>query len=183
MAAAPHNLLATVSLPDSADLKTEAGLARTLGKAFPAVTAIRVKDAVESFNAIFSKIMIAVRVAGSVTLLAGALVLAGALATAQRRRVLEAVILKTLGATRWRILKAHMLEYALLAAITAVFAAALGAVAAYVAVEHVMGIPFALAWQPLVQALALSLGLVALFGGLGTLAVLRARPVPHLRSS
>lgn len=180
---APHNLLATVSLPESASLKTEAGLSRTLGKAFPAVTAIRVKDAVESFNAIFSKIMIAVRVAGSVTLLAGALVLAGALATAQRRRVLEAVILKTLGATRWRILKAHMLEYALLAAITALFAAALGALAAYVAVEHVMGIPFTLAWQPLVQALALSLGLVALFGGLGTLAVLRARPVPHLRSS
>ena len=38
--------------------------------------------------------------AGSVTLLAGALVLAGALATAQRRRIKQAVILKTLGATR-----------------------------------------------------------------------------------
>ena len=43
--------------------------------------------------------MMAVRAAGSVTLLAGALVLAGALATAQRRRIQQAVILKTLGAT------------------------------------------------------------------------------------
>ena len=54
----------------------------------------------------------AVRAAGSVTLLAGALVLAGALATAQRRRIQEAVILKTLGATRRRILLSHFLEYA-----------------------------------------------------------------------
>ena len=41
------------------------------------MTALRVKDAIDAFNAIFEKIMTAVRAAGSVTLLAGALVLAG----------------------------------------------------------------------------------------------------------
>ena len=66
--------------------------------------------------------MVAVRAAGSVTLLAGALVLAGALATAQRRRIQQAVILKALGATRRRILRAHLIEYLLLAAATALFA-------------------------------------------------------------
>lgn len=179
---APHNLLATVTLPKSADLKTEVALSRTLGKVFPAVTAIRVKDAIDAFNAIFSKVMIAVRVAGGVTLVAGALVLAGALATAQRRRVLEAVILKTLGATRRRILTSHFLEYGLLASITAGIAVILGGICAYVAVEHIMQIPFAFSWVPVVEVLALSLGLVALFGGIGTLAVLRARPVPYLRA-
>lgn len=180
---APHNLLATVTLPKTASLQTEVGLSRTLGKAYPAVTAVRVKDAIEAFNSIFSKVMIAVRVAGGVTLLAGALVLAGALATAQRRRIREAVILKTLGATRRRILVAHFLEYALLASITAIFAVILGGIAAYVAVAHIMQIPFAFSWVPVLQVLALSLGLVAVFGGIGTLAVLRARPVPYLRSS
>ena len=116
---APHNLLATVTLPKSAACNRGRGLSRTLGKAYPAVTAIRVKDAIDAFNTIFAKVMIAVRVAGGVTLLAGALVLAGALATAQRRRIQEAVILKTLGATRRRILTSHLLEYALLASITA----------------------------------------------------------------
>ena len=181
--AAPHNLLATLTLPKTASLQTEASLARTLGKAYPAVTAIRVKDAIDAFNDIFSKVMVAVRVAGAVTLLAGALVLAGALATAQRRRILESVILKTLGATRRRILVAHFLEYALLATATAGFAVVLGGIAAYVAVEHIMKIPFAFSWLPVAQVLAMSLGLVALFGGIGTLAVLRARPVPHLRSA
>lgn len=180
---APHNLLATVTLPKTASLQTEVGLSRTLGKAYPAVTAVRVKDAIEAFNSIFSKVMIAVRVAGGVTLLAGALVLAGALATAQRRRIREAVILKTLGATRRRILVAHFLEYALLASITAIFAVILGGIAAYVAVAHIMQIPFAFSWVPVLQVLALSLGLVAVFGGIGTLAVLRARPVPYLRGS
>jgi putative ABC transport system permease protein len=180
---APHNLLATLTLPKTADLATEVALSRSLGKAYPAVTAIRVKDAIEAFNSIFSKVMVAVRVAGGVTLLAGALVLAGALATAQRRRILEAVILKTLGATRRRILTAHFLEYALLASLTAVFAVTLGGLAAYVAVEHIMQIPFAFSWRPVGQVLLLSLGLVAVFGGIGTLAVLRARPVPYLRTA
>ena len=107
LAGAPHNLLATVTLPKDAPLAAEAKLAQQIGRAFPASTAIRVKDAIDAFNVIFSRVMVAVRAAGSVTLLAGALVLAGALATAQRRRIQQAVILKTLGATSRRILLSH----------------------------------------------------------------------------
>lgn len=179
---APHNLLATITMPKTAGLADEIRLSRSMGKAFPGIAAVRVKDAIEAFNAIFSKVMIAVRVAGGVTLAAGALVLAGALATAQRRRVLEAVIMKTLGATRRRILLSHLAEYALLASLTALCAVVLGGLAAYVAVQHIMDIPFVFAWQPVAQALGLSLTLVALFGGIGTWAGLRARPVPYLRS-
>jgi putative ABC transport system permease protein len=78
LAGAPHNLLATVTLPKVATLAADAKLARELGRAFPAVTAIRVKDAINAFNVIFERVMTAVRAAGGVTLLAGALVLAGA---------------------------------------------------------------------------------------------------------
>ena len=100
--AAPYNLLATITLPKDASLAVEAQVARALAAAFPSMTTIRVKDAVTAFETVFAKVMIAVRVAGSVTLMAGALVLAGALATAQRRRIKQAVILKTLGATKGR---------------------------------------------------------------------------------
>ena len=72
---------------------------RDLGKAFPATTAIRVKDAIDAFNAIFWRIMVAVRAAGSVTLVAGALVLAGAMATAQRRTTGPFITNKACGAT------------------------------------------------------------------------------------
>lgn len=181
LAGAPHNLLATVMLPKEATLAEEAEVARVVGRAYPTVTAIRVKDAINAFAAVFAKIMAAVRVAGGVTLVAGALVLAGALATAQRRRILEAVILKALGATRRRILAAHVLEYLLIAAATAGFAVGFGALAAYVALEQVMDVKFAFSWSAVALALGLSSGLVVLFGGLGTWQVLQARPVPYLR--
>jgi putative ABC transport system permease protein len=179
---APHNLLATISLPPGTPMGMEAQVIRSLGRAYPSVTAIRVRDVLDAFNAVFTKVMTAIRVAGSVTLLAGALVLAGALATAQRRRILEAVILKTLGATRRRILTSHVLEYVLLAAVTALFAVALGSIAAWIAVTEVMKIPFSFSLSAVALALSLSTGLVLLFGGAGTWVVLRAPAVPYLRS-
>lgn len=182
LAAAPHNLLATVTLPDATSLAAEAEVARALGKAYPTITVIRVKDAIESFGTVLAKIMTAVRVAGSVTLAAGALVLAGALATAQRRRILEAVILKALGATRRRILTAHLLEYMLIGAATALLAILFGSVAAWVALERVMDVRFSFSALAVGLAISLAVGLVLVFGGLGTWQVLRARPVPYLRS-
>ncbi len=180
--AAPHNLLATIALPETATIETEAAIARAIGKAHPSTTAIRVKDAINSFNAVFGRIMTAVRVAGSVTLVAGALVLAGALATAQRRRIQQAVVLKVLGATRRRILTSHAIEYGLLASVTALFAVGFGALAAWIALTGVMDVPFVLSPTAVLQALGLALGLVMLFGGIGTWNVLRAPSVPHLRS-
>lgn len=182
LAGAPHNLLATVTLPEKTSLADEAGVARALGKAYPTITVIRVKDAIEQFGSVLEKIMAAVRVAGSVTLAAGALVLAGALATAQRRRILESVILKALGATRRRILTAHLLEYALIGGATALLAILFGSAAAWVALENVMDVRFSFSAAAVALALSLAVGLVLLFGGLGTWQVLRARPVPYLRS-
>jgi len=179
---APTNALATVTMPKDVRLAREAELSRAMTREFPTTTAVRVRDAIDSFNEIFGKVMLAVRIAGSVTLIAGALVLAGALATAQRRRVMETVILKAIGATQRRILTAHLVEYGLLALLTAIFAIGLGALAAWATLTYIMDVPFSFSWIAVVQALTLSLALVLLFGGLGTWQALRARPVPYLRS-
>ena len=179
---APHNLLATIRLPEKTPTASEVNLIRDLGKVYPAVSAIRVRDAINQFNKIFDKVMMAVQVAGSVTLAAGALVLAGALATAQRRRILEAVILKTIGATRWQILKSHAIEYALLALAAALVAILLGSLSAWAALYWFLETPFTFSPGAVLQTLATAAGLIALFGGAGTLAVLRAPPVPYLRS-
>jgi putative ABC transport system permease protein len=183
LAGAPHKLLATLTLPKTAPLALEADLARVIGREFPAATAIRVKDAINQFSAIFVKIMTAVRAAGSITLAAGALVLAGALATAQRRRIKQAVILKTLGATRGRILATHFAEYGLLAICTSFIAALVGTACAWIVVTRVMKLDFTFSPWAVLQALGVALALVGLFGGLGTWRVLSARAVPYLRSS
>jgi putative ABC transport system permease protein len=182
LAGAPHHLLSTIALPKDVSLADEAKLARDLGRAFPSTTAIRVKDAIAAFNVIFQRIMVAVRAAGSVTLIAGALVLAGALATAQRRRIKQAVILKTLGATRRRILASHLLEYAILALATSAIALIAGTVSAWIATARVMEFHFSFSWRTAAEAMLLALALVAVFGGYGTWRVLREPAVPYLRS-
>jgi putative ABC transport system permease protein len=179
---APHNVLATLRLPPETSRATETAMVRDMGKTYPSVTAIRVRDAIDQFNKIVAKVMVAVQVAGSVTLAAGALVLAGALATAQRRRILEAVILKTIGARRRQILKAHAFEYALLAVIAAVVAIALGSLIAWVAVTQVMEIDFVFSVNAVLETLAIASLMIMAFGGMGTWTVLRAPAVPYLRS-
>ena len=67
---------------------------------------------------ILETIGVALRSTATVTLLAGLLVLAGAIAAGHRRRVYDAVVLKVLGATRWRVLRAFLLEYGLLGLVT-----------------------------------------------------------------
>jgi putative ABC transport system permease protein len=182
LAGAPHNLLATVTLPTGQTPAMEARLAQEIGRAFPASTAIRVKDALDAFGAIFNRVMVAVRAAGSVTLLSGAFVLAGALATAQRRRIQQAVILKALGATSRRILLSHLVEYAILALLTAFIALLIGSFAAWIILSQLMEIDFAFSGWAAAQAMLVAGALVALFGGFGTWRVLRAPPVPYLRS-
>ena len=182
LAGAPANSLATLKLPEATTLADEGKLARAIASSFPSVTVIRVRDAIDTFNEVFSKIMTAVRAATSVTLLAGAIVLAGALATAQRRRILEAAILSALGASRRKILSAHVSEYVILAMTTAGFAIGLGALASWLVLTHAMEVKFTFSWAAVALALGLSLSLVIVFGLLGTWTILRAKPVPYLRS-
>ena len=72
---------------------------------FPTVSAIRVKDALDAIDHLVGNLVLGLRGASSVALIAAALVLGGALAAGQRFRIYDAVVLKTLGATRLRLLR------------------------------------------------------------------------------
>ena len=103
---APHTHLATLTYPDGGTPAQEGAIVRAVAEAFPMVTAVRVKDALEAIGAIVANLVLAIRGASALTLLVAALVLGGALAAGHRHRVYDAVILKTLGATRRRLLAA-----------------------------------------------------------------------------
>ena len=94
------------------------------------MTAVRVKDALDAIGNLVVNLVLAVRVASSVTLIAAVLVLGGALAAGHRHRVYDAVILKTLGATRRQLITAYALEYLLLGLATVLFGVAAGSLAA-----------------------------------------------------
>lgn len=178
---APYNMLATLSWPSS-DPKGEVAVVRAVAQEFPTVTAIRVRDAIENVNAILGQIFAAIRAAGSLTLLSGVLVLAGALSTARAKRIYEAVILKVLGATRGRILLMHLAEYLILGLAIAVVAAAAGTLIAYLLLTEIIDISFTAPPSALLQAAGLSTIFMVGFGIFGTARVLNMKSAPYLRA-
>ncbi len=179
---APYNVLATLSYPTPQPIAEEAKLVQRVSTQFPSITAIRVKDAIEAIGGVLAQVMTAIRATASITLLAGALVLAGAMATAERRRIYEAVLLKTLGARRRQVLLTHLIEYVTLAGIAGVVAAGLGTLAAWIITRQVMEIAFAYSIWSVLGALGLAGALVLGFGLIGSWRVLSERPVPYLRA-
>ena len=96
-AGAPHTDIATLTFADGGTTGEETALMKALADGFPAVSVIRVKDALDAVDRIVGKLVLALRGASAVTLIAAALVLGGALAAGQRFRIYDAVVLKDPG--------------------------------------------------------------------------------------
>ncbi len=175
---APHTHIAAVHAPP----KTEEIIEKAVTDKFSNVSSIRVREALEAVSNILSGISTAVRATASVTVLAGGLVLAGAVAAARRRRVYDAIIFKVLGATRSRILKAFLLEYGLLGLCTGLVAAVIGAIAAWAVMVFLMQSEFV--FFPLAVGLTVCACLTATLavGFAGTWRALGQKATPHLRN-
>ncbi len=181
-AGAPHTHLATVGWPGEATLQQELDLLKQVTQAFPTITSIRVKDAIAQVNELVGQLAWAIRGASSITLLASVLVLAGALAAGHQSRIYDAVILKTLGATRKRLIKAYILEYLILGGTTAIFALFTGSLAARFIITGVMEGNFTLQPVTAITAIIGALIFTVGFGLLGTWRVLGEKPAPVLRN-
>ncbi len=180
-AGAPHMLLSTVTLPDDVGEDSELALMQRIATAFPSITSVRVRDALQSVNDLVRRLSWGVRAASAFTLVAGILVLAGALAASHRHRTHDAVVLKTLGASRGRLVSAYAMEFAMLGGATALFALGTGSAAAWVVVTRIMGLDFAfLPWVAL-AAVAAALVFTIGLGLAGTWRVLGRRPAAYLR--
>ncbi len=180
-AGAPYHDLATLTFPQGGDAAREARLLRATAAAFPAVTSLRVKDALEAASALVAQLAAAIRGASSVALLASILVLGGAAAAGRQARIHDAVVLKTLGATRGRLLAVLIYEYGLVGCATALFGVAAGAAAAYGVTRNVMDLDFTFYWGPALGAAGAALLFTVCLGLIGTWRVLGRKPAPYLR--
>ncbi|KQV73159.1 ABC transporter permease [Rhizobium sp. Root1220] len=177
---APHAWLATLTDP-SATSGQEAAILKSVTNTYPTITSVRVKDAIDIVNTLVAQLATAIRAAASVALIASVLVLAGALAAGNRARTHDAVILKTLGATRRMLIRAFCYEYLILGVATAIFALLAGGVAAWYILSRIMRIPSHflpdVAGVTLVTALVLTVGI----GLIGTWRILGQKAAPVLR--
>lgn len=178
---APHTHIATLTEahPDTAG---DAVIVKSVADAFPMVTTVRVREALETIGTVVTNLVLAIRGASAITLISAMLVLGGALAAGHRHRVYDAVILKTLGATRARLLGAYALEYLMIGFATAVFGVIAGSVAAWLIVTRLMTLTFV--WQAGSAAIVVAAALLVTvgLGLLGTLLALNQKPAAVLRN-
>ncbi|MFO1153795.1 MAG: FtsX-like permease family protein [Rhodospirillales bacterium] len=161
---APLTHIAAVTASPAA----EPQLAATIGRQFSNVTAIRTRDAIEAVTGVMTKIGWGVRAAALVTLIAGGLVLAGAITTDRETRAFEAVLFKVLGATRGRIATVYAVEYGLLGLVTGVIAAGLGATVAWAVTRYLMDFAWTFDAGTVAITIGLGVGLTLLIGFVAT---------------
>ncbi|PZF77271.1 ABC transporter permease [Aestuariivirga litoralis] len=176
--AAPHNHLVTVEMKGG----DEAKLLNAMARAYPSVTAVRVKDAIDMVSGLLEKMLVAIRGANILTLLTGMLVLAGALAAGLSERLYEAVVLKTYGASKRQLVGAFVIEYAGLGLAAAAFGLAVGSAASWFLSHFILEIPWSFSGPTAVLTALLAMA-VTVAGGLAvTWRALSAKPGPLLRN-
>ena len=142
LAGAPHSWIATVY----AEPQAEAAILRDLATAYPNITAIRIRDAIDQVIELVAGIAAATRYGALMTLLTGFLVLIGAAAAGERTRTYEAAVLKTLGASRLSILTSFALRAGLLGLSAGIVALAAGILGGWAVTTFIMDTGYSIIW-------------------------------------
>lgn len=178
---APHNLSATIDLPEGADTAARGTLLRALVKEMPSSSVIEVGGILVEARKLLQQVSLATLAAAAVTVLAGLAVLMGAIAAARAARTYDTVMLRVLGASRRQILLLQLAEYGLLAAVLALVALALGGGLAWVVITQLFEFDWLPDWGEVLGVLGLGVALVLGFALAGSLPLLRAKPAQALR--
>jgi putative ABC transport system permease protein len=176
---APHSFLATVRVPP----RDEEAMYRAVTDRFPNISTVRVKDAIAQVNGLLQELGDGVRAASLITILAGLLVLAGAIAAGQRARIYDSAVLKVLGATRGRLAGIYALEYGLLGIITGALALGAGTLAAWLIARRVFEVPFMFDLRAALLTVLGGAAATLLFGLAAAWTALSSRPAQQLRNS
>lgn len=178
LAGAPHTHIATVRAAPA----DQAAVLNAVTDALPNVSAIAVANVLTAVAKIFGQLAAALSALAGVALAAGLLVLAGAVAAEGRRRVRQAVILKTLGATSGQIRAAWLVAFSAEGAVAGVIAALVATAASFGVVRYLMHGTWVFLPLPLAATVLGAILLLLAAGYAGTGAALRAKAAPWLRN-
>ncbi len=162
------------------DPKQVAAMERAFFAAYPTITIINVADVLQRIESVVDQITLVVRLLAGFSILAGLMILASSIASTRFRRMQEAVVLKTLGATRMRIVRIFSVEFSVLG----LLAGAVGVVFANLLTSvllHRLEVEFNFEWGAAVAALAGTALLATATGWIASFRILGLRPLQVLR--
>jgi putative ABC transport system permease protein len=177
--AAPQSYVLLSRVDDPA---RRAHLQRTVVEAHPNVSTLDLAQVQRTIEGVLDKVVLAIRFMALFSLAAGAVVLAGAVASSRYQRVREGALLRTLGARRSQLVRILLAEYAVLGALAAGAAILLSTVAGWALMRFVFDGAFALPGPPLLGLLVAVLGLTVVVGLSGSTEVWRRPPLEVLRA-
>jgi putative ABC transport system permease protein len=162
------------------EMKQIPAMERALFAAYPTVTVINLADMLSRIESVVDQITFVVRFLAGFSILAGLMILASSIASARFRRMREAVVLKTLGATRMRIVRTFSVEFSVLG----LLAGAVGVVFANVLTEvllHRLQLSFRVDWKATLVSLVGTAILATATGWIASYRILGLRPLEVLR--
>jgi putative ABC transport system permease protein len=162
------------------DPKQVGAMERALFQAYPTVTVINLADVLERIESVVNQITFVVRFLAGFSIFAGLMILASSIASTRFRRMQEAVVLKTLGATRMRIVRTFSVEFSVLG----LLAGSVGVVFANILTRvllHRLEVGFHIEWAATLIALAGTAALATATGWIASYRVLGLRPLEVLR--
>ena len=162
------------------DPKQVAAMERALFAAYPTISVINLADVLERIESVVDQITFVVRFLAGFSIFAGLMILASSIASTRFRRMREAVVLKTLGATRMRIVRTFSVEFSVLG----LLAGSVGVIFANVLTRVLLRkleVGFQIEWTATLVALAGTAVLATATGWIASHRILGLRPLEVLR--
>lgn len=180
LAGAPSSWVATARSQPGAEGRR--ALQAAVIAAMPNVTAIDAAEMIARVQAMVDRIAGVIRFMAAASILAGLVILGGSIAATRFRRVREAAILKSLGATRAALLRALAVEYAVLGLVAGVVGTAVGSGLAWAVLTLVLRVPWSAPAAVLVALPLVTAALTVLVGLAALLGVIAEKPLAVLRA-
>ena len=153
---------------------------RALFASFPTVTVINIADVLDRIEGVVNQITFVVRFLAGFSIFAGLMILASSIASTRFRRTREAVVLKTLGATRGRIIRIFSVEFSVLGLLAGTVGAVFANLLTRVLLRKLEA-QWHFEWRATLIALVGTAILAAATGWLASYRILGLRPLEVLR--
>jgi putative ABC transport system permease protein len=162
------------------DPRQVGAMERALFAAYPTVTVINLADVLGRIESVVDQITFVVHFLAGFSIFAGLMILASSIASTRFRRMREAVVLKTLGATRMRIVRTFSVEFCVLG----LLAGSVGVLFANLLTRVLLRkleVGFQIEWRATLIALIGTALLATATGWIASYRILGLRPLEVLR--
>ncbi len=159
------------------------GLQRAVFNRFPTVTVVNAADVLEIIQGVVDRISLTVRFLSAFAILGGVIILASAVAGTRYRRMKEVAVLKTIGATRAKIVSIFSLEFLVIGLSAGLIGGALASLFSMVVIDRLFHTIAGIELLPIAAAAVLTSMIAVAAGWAASYRILRQKPLEVLRQA